>query len=73
MLEQQVDHRVCVSIVGGIESEFLEILVLADQVGRLIREQARDPLQCAAVERLLDEVDDVELDVALAQDLQRAA
>ena len=69
MFEQQVDHRVRPLVVGSLESEFAEVLVLSEQVARLIRKQARDPLQCAAVERLLDVFDDVELDVAPAQDL----
>ena len=73
MFEQQVDHRIRPLVVGGLESEFLEVLVLSEQFARLIRKQERDPLQRAAVERLLDVFDDVELDVALAQDVQRAA
>jgi hypothetical protein len=33
MLQQERDDRLLVAIVGGIQLEFLEALVLADQVG----------------------------------------
>lgn len=73
VFEQNFDHRIRCLVVGCLESEFLEILVLSDQFDRPNRKQAYDPPECAAVGRLLDVFDDVELDVALAQDFQRAA
>ena len=71
--EQQGDHGLGRPAVGCIEPEFLEILVLSDQVDRLVRKQADDSLQRGLVERLFDVFDDVELDVSLAQNFQRAA
>jgi hypothetical protein len=49
------------------------VLVLADQVGGRIGEQVEEALQIGPGQRGLEILDDVELDAALAQDVQRAA
>jgi hypothetical protein len=73
VFEQKVDHRVGRLVVARCELQFLEILVLSKHFGRLIGNLLRDPRQRRSVERLIEVFDDVELDVSLAQNFQRAA
>jgi hypothetical protein len=73
VVEQNVDHCVWRLVVGCIEPELFEILVLSDQFDRLNGKQACDLFERAPVGRLLDVFDDVELDASLAQDFQRGA
>ena len=73
MLEEHRHHLFRGLVVFLLEAELLEALVLAHQVGRRIRKQVEEPFQRDLVERVLQVLDDVARDVALAQDLQRAA
>jgi len=49
------------------------VLVLAHQIRGRVGEQIEEALEVGAVQRILEVLDDVELDAALAQDVQRAA
>jgi hypothetical protein len=60
------------AVIAGVQTEILESLVLADEIPGRVVEFLDDLVQHSAVERLFDIVDDVELDAALAQDLERA-
>ena len=73
MLRQDVDHLLARLAVALRELELLERLVLADEVRRRVREQITEALEGGALEGALQILDDVELDAALAQDVQRAA
>jgi hypothetical protein len=73
IFEKQVDDRVGGLVILSVESEPLEILVPSDQLSRPIGESTHDLLERRAVEGVLQVFDDIELDVALAQDLQRSA
>lgn len=73
MGEQQRDDLVAALVGRRVEAERVEALVAPDQLGRRVGEQVEEALVGATVERLLQVLDDVELDAALAQDVQRAA
>ena len=73
VLQQQADNRVAGDIVRRLQAKVGELPVLADQVGWCIREQVKELLEVGAGRRLLEVLDDVELDVPLAQNVQRAA
>ena len=73
MREEEVDHRVARLVGGGVEAELGEALVLPDEGGGRTGEQVEEARVGRAIERLLQVFDDVELDAALAQDVQRAA
>jgi hypothetical protein len=73
VLEQDLDHRLARGVAGGIQAELLEVLVLAHQVGGRVGQEVEEAPQLGAARRLLQVVDDVELDAALAQQVQRAA
>ena len=47
--------------------------VLADEVPGLDGKKRQEPLESLAIERLLQVLDDVELDATVAQNLERAA
>ena len=73
VLEEQRDH--CFGCLVGVRIQLqgLEVLVLPDQVRRGVGQQFEEALDVGAREGVLEVVDDVELDVAFAQDVQRAA
>jgi hypothetical protein len=73
VLQQQVDNRVTGDVVRRLQAEVGELPVLADQIGRCVREKVKKVLEVGAGRRLLEVLDDVELDVPLAQDVQRTA
>lgn len=73
MLEQERDDLLRGGVVLGLELQFLETLILADQVGRRTFDYRKDFFQRRAIGRGLEILDQVELDLALAQTLQRAA
>ena len=73
MLEQEPDDRLLVGVVGGIQAELLEALVLAHQVGDGTVEQVDDFLERRPGRMLLQIFNDVELDIARAEQLERAA
>lgn len=73
MLQQKRDDRLLVGVVGGIQAEFLEALVLADQVGDWTVEHVDDFFEPVAGRMIFQIFDDVELDIARAKYLERAA
>ncbi|MFP8875392.1 MAG: hypothetical protein VCB99_00475 [Myxococcota bacterium] len=73
MLEEQRDHRFGRLVGVCIQLQGLEVLVLADQLRRGAGEQFEKALDIGSRKGVFEVVDDVELDVALAQDVQRAA
>src|SRR5579875_371898 len=73
MLQQQRDHRLAIDIILGPEPELRKAFVLAHQFGRRRFEHREDSLQRLAIERMLEILDGVELDAALAQNLMSAA
>jgi len=70
--EQQLDDGVSGLVIRGIEAELGEALVLADEGRWRVGEQCEEAGERGPIERLLQVLDDVELDAALAQDVQRA-
>ena len=73
MPEQELDHGLARGVVRSIEPELREVLVLAHQIRGRVGEQIEEALEVGAVQRILEVLDDVELDAALAQEIQRAA
>lgn len=73
VLEEQIRHRLGCLVVLRIQLQGLEVLVLPDQICRGAGEQLEETLDISAREGVLQVFDDVELDAALAQDVQRAA
>jgi hypothetical protein len=73
MREQELDDGLTGLVPGRIEAQCVEALVASDQVGGRAAQQVEEALVGGAVRGLLEVFDDVELDAALAQDLDRAA
>ena len=73
MLEQERADRLLVGVVTGIQAEFLEALVLADQVGGGSVEQVDYFLEPLAGRMIFQIFDEVELDLAGAKKIKRAA
>ena len=73
VLEEQRDHRFGRLVGVCIQLQGLEVLVLSDELRRGAREQFEKALDIGSRKGVFEVVDDVELDVALAQDVQRAA
>jgi len=73
VLQQHVDNCLARRVVGFVQSELGEALVLPDQVAGRPGEEPQEPFERWPIEGLLQVLDDVELDAALAQDVQRAA
>jgi len=73
MLEQQRYHRLARRVVVRCEPQGLEVLVRANQRTGLIGQEIEKVLQIFTGQRVVQVLDDVELDVALAQEFQRAA
>ena len=67
IFEKQVDDRVGSLEILEVQSELLEVLVSTDEFRGRVGEQICDSLERRPVERLLQVFDDIELDVALAQ------
>jgi hypothetical protein len=72
MLEQERDDRLLVGVVTGIQAEFLEALVLADQVGGRVVERFDYFLELLAGRMIFQIIDEVELDLAGAKKIKRA-
>jgi len=72
VLEQELDDRFPGRVVVGVQAERLEVLVLADQLGRLDGQQIQKPFQIGPREWVFQVLDDIELDAAVAQNFQRA-
>jgi hypothetical protein len=73
VLEQQVDDGLTRGVVVGVQAQLGESLVLAHELGRLVGDRIENALEVGPVERVLQVLDDVELDVAVVEDLQDAA
>jgi len=73
VFEEQAHYFFTRLVVLRIQLQRLEVLVFPDQICRGVRKQIEEVLEIVAGERGLQILDDVELDVALAQDVQRAA
>jgi hypothetical protein len=72
MFQQQIDDGLTAHIVSGIQVQPLKILVLANQVSRCIGKQIKKSCQVLTAYRLFQILDNVELDVTVAQNFQRA-
>ena len=59
-------------VVVFVQLESLEVLVLPNEVGRRIGKQSKETLEVCLLERIVQVFDGVELDAALAQDLDCA-
>jgi hypothetical protein len=66
VLQQQVNDCLARDIVGCLEAEISEPLVLADEFGRGIREQIEAAFEVGTAQGGLEILDNVELDVPLA-------
>ena len=73
MFEQQGDDRLLVGVVTWIQAEFLEALILADQVGDGAFEHTDYFLELIAGRMIFQIFDEVELDLAGAKKIKRAA
>jgi hypothetical protein len=72
MLEEHTHHALGCRVRGWVEAQLLEMLVFSDQLRGLDGEQGEKAFQLLLARRGVQVLDDVELDVALAQDFQRA-
>jgi len=73
MLEEQRDDLLFARVVRGFQLEFLETLVFADQLGGRTFQHREYLLKRRPIEWILQILDKVELDLVVAQLLQRAA
>ena len=73
IFQQERDYRLLVGVVSGIQAELLEAFVLADQVGDGAIEQVDYFLEPLAIRGVFEIFDDVELDIARAEKLERAS
>ena len=73
MLEKQCDDLSGFAVIIGIEAELTEAFVLAHQIRGRTFQPCEDLLQRLARGRMLQILDSVELDAALAQKLDCAA
>ena len=72
VFEQQGHHVVPVGVGIRIESERLEILVLADEIRRGIRNQVEEALEILPRQRVVQVLDDFEVRSAFFQGRDRA-
>jgi hypothetical protein len=73
MLQQQIDNSLTGNIIRCIKAQFLEIFVLAYQLFGFIGKQIEKSVQIVTAEWLLQIFNNVELDVLVTQDVQRAS
>lgn len=73
VLQKEGDHLLTRLVVFLREAELLVVLVLADEVRQRVGQEVQEMLERRAVERIGEVFDDVARDVALTQDVQRAA
>ena len=69
--QQQVHHRGAGDVVVGVQAEFLEFPVLAHQFRGFVGQPVEEPFQVRPAQRTFEIFDDVELDAALAQNVER--
>src|SRR5262249_51553757 len=72
MLEQEFDDGVARRVFVGVQPELGEALVLAHELGGLIGDGVEDALEVGSAQRVLQVLDDVELDAAVVEDLHDA-
>ena len=72
MLDEQVNDLVGSPIVGLVETQLTEEVVLSDHVGRRVGHGLHDAGQRGPVEWVVLVVHDVELDTGVLEDLERA-
>ena len=72
MFDQQVHHVVPVGVGIRIESERLEILVLADEICRRIRNHVEEALEILPCQRVVQVLNDFEVRSAFFQGCDRA-
>ena len=72
MLEKHADHRLFRHIVVRVQAKLLEELVLSHQIGGRVWKQIDEPLEVLAGKGRFQVFNDIELDVSVAQDFQRA-
>ena len=72
MLEQHGHHRLLRHIVVSVQAELFEVLVLSHEFRGLVRQQIDEPFEIGLRKGCFKVFDDIELDVSVAQDLQRA-
>lgn len=73
MLEQDVDDCLAGDIVVGAQAQRGKIFIFADKGRGFLRQEVEKAYQIRTAYGLFQVLDDVELDVPLAQDIQRAA
>ena len=73
MFQEDRNDGIVRRVVVLVEAEGLEVLILAHEIRRRIRKQGEEPFEVRFFERIVQVCDDVELDVALAQNLDCAA
>jgi hypothetical protein len=71
--EQQIHHLRPRRVAGRVQAQFLETLVLPDQIGRGTAEEIEEALERGAIQWVLQVLDDVARDAALAQNVDCAA
>ena len=67
VLQQQIDHCFARRVVGLRQAQLGEALVLAHELRRLVGNCVEDALEIGAVERVLQVLDDVELDATVVE------
>jgi len=72
MLQQQVDHRFARDVLVGIKTEGVKIFILPHEISGRIREQGKQTLKCCPIQRCFQIFDNVELDAALTQNIERS-
>ena len=72
VLLQEAHHCVSRGVVGGVEAQRLEVAVLADERGWRLADKVDEARHRGRVDWGLEVLNDIELDVSLAQDFQRA-
>lgn len=72
MLQQQGHHGIGALVVANIEPEFLKVPVYPHQFGRLVGQQFQEPLKVSPPQRVLEILDDVELDATRLENVERA-
>ena len=73
MFEEKLDDLVTCLVVGLVQPQLLEVLVLSDKVRRRVGKHPEDAFEVGTAEGFIEILDDVELDATFTQDLLRAA
>lgn len=73
VLQEQLDNRITGDIVFGRQSELFKVFVLANKVGWFVGELIEKLHQLLTAQGVFQVFNNVELDVAVTQDIQRAS